>query len=272
MEMFPTVTIEPVSAISPGRRAPRAHPLRIEDRGKTLPRLAPRFHLSSMELSGAELYVEPSLFAMSRGTRRRQRDPGWVTLLSHGCALASELPDHLRVAVPVDTGADAVPDDLLSQIATSLHDSGQSLERLDLEFTEASLATDSDMLAYSLSVLRDLGAGLVLCGLGTGTTSLTLVRDRTFAGLLTSLKLDRHLFLEDPTHRESGRALARAIVRLGTDFGLDTRAEGIEKPDILAFLREIGCTEGRGGFMGAPQPMPDFLSHYREARKTPAKV
>nr|WP_242011340.1 EAL domain-containing protein [Acetobacter fallax] len=182
-------------------------------------------------------------------------------MLAQGCPVAATLPAHCRLALPIEH-MDAIPEDLILQLTAALSESGVSAERLDLEFSESSLTADSDTLYYSLAALRDVGVGLVLSGLGTGVTSLTLLRDRVLGGLLTGLKLDRLLLLRDPMHAEAGHVLARTIVKLGGDFGLTTRADGIDTQETLAFLQDIGCQEGRGSVLGKPQTLPLFVSSY----------
>lgn len=254
------MTTEPVSADPLRRRLARSALPRAEDRtNNSIPVIAPRFVLSTLTLAGADMLAEPVLTS-GRTMRRKPREPVWVSALTQGCAVAGMLPAHFRIALPVGH-TEIIPDDFIPQLTAAVAEAGISIERLDLEFSESCLTADTDALYYSLAALRDLGVGLVLSGLGSGPTSMTLLRDRVLAGLLTGLKLDRHL--PDPSHCETGHVLARAIVQLGRDFGLNTRAEGIDNPQMLAFLRDIGCQEGRGTALGKSQPVPLFLtSHF----------
>ncbi|MBB3883357.1 EAL domain-containing protein [Acetobacter oeni] len=263
------MTTAPVSADPPKRRAPRAAPLRTEDRGSAAASLAPRFVLSTLTLAGADFLSEPTM-APGRNIRRRPREPAWAVTLAQGCAVAATLPKHCRLSLPIDY-PEAIPDDLILRLTQVLSQTDVSIERLDLEFGESSLAADTNTLCYSLAALRDAGVGLILSGLGTGTTSLTLLRDRVLAGLLTGIKLDRHLLLRDPAHIEAGHVLTRTIVQLGSDFGLVTRAEGIDSQETLAFLREIGCQEGRGSLLGKPQPAPQFISSHFQSGSSRAR-
>ncbi len=83
---------------------------------------------------------------------------------------------------------------------------------------------------------------------------------------------------QDPDSATAGReaasqalseqsALARAIIDLGETFDLRVVAEGIERPDQLARLRELGCGLGQGYLFSTPQPA-EALEHYirRSAR------
>ena len=44
----------------------------------------------------------------------------------------------------------------------------------------------------------------------------------------------------------------RMMVDLGALFGIDVVAEGIEREDQLAALRELGCGMGQGYLLGRP--------------------
>jgi EAL domain-containing protein (putative c-di-GMP-specific phosphodiesterase class I) len=43
------------------------------------------------------------------------------------------------------------------------------------------------------------------------------------------------------------------IIRLGRELQLGTVAEGIESPEQLALLRELGCDLGQGFLLGRPR-------------------
>lgn len=233
--------------------------------------IVPRFSLSTLTVVGGDLCSPPSLTSGRMTLRRRQKEPSWLPLLLEGCRMAAEFPPHCRLALPVET-PEAFPVDLLDHLVTALSNQQLPASKLDLEFTEASLAVDSDVLIYSLAALRDAGVGLVLSGFGTGLTSLSLLRDRTLSGLLTDVKLDRHLFChDDPTHLQAGQSIARAVVQLGIDFGLNTRAEGVDTAEILHFLQTIQCQEGRGNMLGKPQSPIDFLKDQKTDRSVARK-
>jgi EAL domain-containing protein (putative c-di-GMP-specific phosphodiesterase class I) len=50
------------------------------------------------------------------------------------------------------------------------------------------------------------------------------------------------------------------MVQLGTLFGLEVVAEGIEHPDQFALLRELGCGLGQGYLLGRPVPIEALAS------------
>ena len=54
------------------------------------------------------------------------------------------------------------------------------------------------------------------------------------------------------------RPLTASIVRLGLDLGLDLVAEGIETPEQLAVVAEMGCRYGQGYLYSRPVAETDF--------------
>ena len=70
------------------------------------------------------------------------------------------------------------------------------------------------------------------------------------------LKLDR-AFVADLGRGEAGahaRTVVAAILALARALGLQVVAEGIETPEELQALRELGCEYGQGYLLGRPAP------------------
>ena len=66
-----------------------------------------------------------------------------------------------------------------------------------------------------------------------------------------ALKIDRSFTAGLPGSR-SDRALVAAIVTLARSLGVPAVAEGIERPEQLAWLREVGCDLGQGYLFARP--------------------
>ncbi|HEY0342695.1 MAG TPA: EAL domain-containing protein, partial [Steroidobacteraceae bacterium] len=72
------------------------------------------------------------------------------------------------------------------------------------------------------------------------------------------LKIDRS-FVSRLTISENGPELARAVITLGENLGLDIVAEGIELEQQIASLLELRCVAGQG-FLFAKADALDVLS------------
>jgi len=72
-----------------------------------------------------------------------------------------------------------------------------------------------------------------------------------------ALKIDRSFTAGLPGSR-SDRALVASIVTLARSLGVPAVAEGIERPDQLAWLREVGCDLGQGYLYARPSTVEDL--------------
>jgi diguanylate cyclase (GGDEF)-like protein len=117
---------------------------------------------------------------------------------------------------------------------------------LCLEVTESAVVRDLDRAAATLRFARGLGIRVALDDFGTGYSSLNMLTRLP----IDILKLDRS-FMRD-IEDASGRSLIAAILNLGASQGIEVVAEGVETPDQLSRLRELGCGFLQGYLLGRP--------------------
>ena len=108
---------------------------------------------------------------------------------------------------------------------------------------------DAQATIVTLDALRQLGVRIAMDDFGTGYSSLAYLRRFP----VDSLKIARELIGEsgDVDDTETW-AFARAIIALGRSLGLPIVAEGIETPEQLRVLRQLGCGMGQGFLFGRP--------------------
>lgn len=124
-------------------------------------------------------------------------------------------------------------------------------ERLVLEITEHAQVLDYDELARDLRPLRERGARVAVDDAGAGFASL-----RHILRLAPDLiKLDRSLVagIEDDAPQQ---ALAGGLISFAEKIGAAIVAEGIEEPEELAMLRELGVGLGQGYLLARPAHAP----------------
>jgi diguanylate cyclase (GGDEF)-like protein len=143
--------------------------------------------------------------------------------------------------------------DLLTMVATALREASLEPGALVLEITETVLMHDTEATIERLRGLRALGVRLAVDDFGTGYSSLRDL-DRFPVDVLKMAKPFVDGLGAGPEHS----ALARAIVDLGANLGLQIVAEGIERPEQLRKLRELGCALGQGFHFGLPLPAADL--------------
>ena len=74
---------------------------------------------------------------------------------------------------------------------------------------------------------------------------------------LDTLKVDRS-FVTDIYENAARQALVRGIVAIAEGLELEVVAEGIEKEEELAWLKENGVRFGQGYYFAAPMPVDAF--------------
>ena len=147
--------------------------------------------------------------------------------------------------------------DLVQRIAAIIDESGINPENLELELTESALVDKPEKAVRILEQLRSLGCGLSIDDFGTGYSSLSYLKNFP----VTVLKIDRS-FVRDLAHDSGDRAIAQSVVNLATNLDMQTVAEGVEHPEQLAILKEIGCTYIQGYYYSRPVPggqIPEFV-------------
>ncbi len=100
-----------------------------------------------------------------------------------------------------------------------------------------------------LKRLRSLGCGISIDDFGTGYSSLSYLKNFP----VTVLKIDRS-FVRDLAHNSGDRAIAQSVVDLADNLNMRTVAEGVEEPEQLEILRQIGCTYIQGFLFSRPIP------------------
>jgi diguanylate cyclase (GGDEF)-like protein/PAS domain S-box-containing protein len=152
--------------------------------------------------------------------------------------------------VAVNLSARQFADGRLGQrIAAILTSSGIPPSCLELELTESILMQDVAEAMRTLDSLKRLGPSIAIDDFGTGYSSLNYLK----AFPIDVLKID-HSFVDGLPAGEQDGQIARAIIAMAHSLNLSVIAEGVENQAQLDFLREHGCDEVQGFFLGRPVP------------------
>jgi EAL domain-containing protein (putative c-di-GMP-specific phosphodiesterase class I) len=138
---------------------------------------------------------------------------------------------------------------LLDDVTAALRESGLPARAVVLEVTESAVMEDVDVAVARLHALKDLGLRLAVDDFGTGYSSLSYL-DRFPVDIV---KIDKS-FIDGLTSGALGSPLVTAIVNLGSLLGLGVTAEGIERVEQVARLRQMGCARGQGFYFAKPMP------------------
>jgi EAL domain-containing protein (putative c-di-GMP-specific phosphodiesterase class I) len=219
----------------------------------------PRVNLFTGELVGAEALirwhhpelgtVSPARFiTLAEETGLIVPISNWV--LQTACRQNKAWQDNglkpIRISVNISS-KHIKQDGAILAIRELLEQSGLPPEYIEMEITEGALIDGTDMALVVMEQLKEMGLRLSLDDFGTGYSSLTYLKRFP----IDSVKIDQS-FVRNLTTNPDDAAIARAVVAMTHSLNLTVVAEGVETLQQLQFLKELGCDEAQGYFVGRP--------------------
>jgi sensor c-di-GMP phosphodiesterase-like protein len=144
----------------------------------------------------------------------------------------------------------SLPDDIMA-VAEEFR---ISPSMITFEVTETAVMTQPKLAMEILTRLRVKGFNLSIDDFGTGYSSLVELYRMPF----NELKIDKSFIIELDTNVEA-QVIARSIIELAHNLGLNIVAEGIENNASQEILAKMGCDQGQGYFFGKPMSSENFL-------------
>ena len=150
-----------------------------------------------------------------------------------------------------------VQQDFATQVIDTLNQHGLSPGLLHLELTETTLMRDLSSIAATMERLAGVGVLFSIDDFGTGYSSLARLSELP----LSTIKIDRS-FIAKLLHSDAAVGIVRAIVHMSQHLQMELVAEGVEAPEHLALLLDLGCHMFQGFCLCKPlsvQAMTDWL-------------
>lgn len=154
----------------------------------------------------------------------------------------------LRLAVNVSLHQLTEPD-AVEHLEGLLERTGFDPYQLSLEVSEDSLHELGQAVGPTLLALKQLGIRLSVDDFGTGASSLLALQRYH----LDELKIDRSFVAQMDADGDAA-AIVRGVVGLAESLGLDTVAEGVERPAQEQMLRGLRCGAAQGWLYARPAP------------------
>jgi diguanylate cyclase (GGDEF)-like protein len=155
---------------------------------------------------------------------------------------------------------------LASLIEDSLRQNEIDPRRLEIELTESLLMEDNESTRVMLDSLRRMGVRLAIDDFGTGHSSLSYIRRFS----IDTLKIDRS-FVQSLPDNDEDAAICSAVIALGRSMSMCVVAEGVETPEQAQMLRDLGCDEMQGYWLGRPMAGSDFAAWFVNHKRTRAR-
>lgn len=162
---------------------------------------------------------------------------------------------HPSLSMAVNISARNLRGDLPGWVLQRLAAHGIAPERLTLEVTETSFASDPARATLLLEELAAAGVRVSLDDFGQGYTSLGSLGHLP----VSELKIDRGFVLAMATSAED-RAIVSSVIELGHRLGLDVVAEGVETEAVAEDLRQLGCDTMQGFLFSRAVPAAQVLA------------
>jgi len=150
-------------------------------------------------------------------------------------------------------------EDAVDVLASALAASGLGPGKLTVELTETSIFEDPEDTARSLERFAALGIRVSVDDFGTGYSSLSHLHRFP----IDEIKIDR-LFIEHLDDNRQDRIIVRSLVEIAKGLGLSLIAEGVEKPEAVNLLWDMGCRGFQGFLFAKPLPVEKFVAFYDE--------
>lgn len=229
-------------------------------------RLQPLMHIPSNRIAGYEALVRwqhPQRGQVSPNEFIRLAEetsliiPVGDYVLARVCDMLSELRKRGREPLPfiaLNVSARQLEDPtLVDRMLEQLKARDLPADRLEVEITE-SLVFNQAQIAALLDRCHAAGMQVALDDFGTGYSNLGPVLSLNF----DRIKLDQGF--TRALHTARGFAVVSAIVAMTKALGCEMIAEGVEQPEQMAALRELGCDYAQGWLVGKPIPLQEVLA------------
>jgi diguanylate cyclase len=169
-------------------------------------------------------------------------------------AAASDQPSAEPLYVSVNLSATTLAQpQLAATIDRILGETGFPAHLLQVEITESALIDDLPGAIRQVGSLRERGVTVAIDDFGSGRASLNYLQNLH----IDVVKLDRSL-VTAAAFDERSRRMLEGVAHMCDLLGLRVIGEGVELPEQLTCLAEVGVPMAQGFLLGRPAPLADI--------------
>jgi len=133
-------------------------------------------------------------------------------------------------------------------LQNALNTSGVEPSKVRLELTEGILLDNVDETLQKLYTIKSMGLSLSIDDFGTGYSSLAYLKKLP----MDELKIDQS-FVQDLIEDKNDEIIIQTIISIGSQFGLEVIAEGVETQEQYQKLLSMGCHNFQGYLFSKPK-------------------
>jgi len=169
-------------------------------------------------------------------------------------AYYSERPD-LKLSINLFAGH-FLDREIVTDIKASFDDSDISYQQLVVEVTERHPLADMDMARKVIAELQALGVRVALDDVGTGHGGMAYLQKLG----IDIIKIDK-MFIDTIGVDDNSSTIVDSMVELADNLGMGIIAEGVETPEQVDRLLELGVTAAQGYQFAPPMPAREYLAY-----------
>jgi EAL domain-containing protein (putative c-di-GMP-specific phosphodiesterase class I)/GGDEF domain-containing protein len=174
-----------------------------------------------------------------------------VTLAVAAARCSSEHETLLPLHLNLMTDTVVAEGETLAPLHDALIGTGRQPNQTVLEINPSDTALQPELFLAGLHRLRRIGYRIALDGVGAGNYPFMVIAEAR----PDLIKMDREI-VEGLPRESSSVAILEALQHLATRIGAQVVAEGVERSEQLATLRQYGVGIAQGNLLGPPSRRP----------------
>jgi EAL domain-containing protein (putative c-di-GMP-specific phosphodiesterase class I) len=120
------------------------------------------------------------------------------------------------------------------------------------------MISDKERVEIVFRMLKALGISISIDDFGSGYSALGYLNEYPF----DRIKIDKSLIDNISSYNTSGKSIVKAAITMAKAVSIKTIAEGVETPEQLEILIELGCDQAQGYLLGRPVPADVFEQRF----------
>ncbi|GEK35151.1 putative bifunctional diguanylate cyclase/phosphodiesterase [Kurthia sibirica] len=183
-------------------------------------------------------------------------------VLRSACHQAVAWKDELGIAIKIAVNISPLhlkDKNFVSSIQSILQETGCTADLIEIEITENSLLSQTELMIETFAKLKKLGISIALDDFGKGYSSLSYLKNFP----IDTLKIDRD-FIMGMTENSSESRMVIAIIGLARIFNMTVVAEGVETLTECTIIENANCDYMQGFFFSKPLPLEEVACLFKK--------
>ncbi|MBO0346203.1 EAL domain-containing protein [Roseibium limicola] len=145
--------------------------------------------------------------------------------------------------------------EIIGDLKRTYENSKISFQQIVVEVTERYPLEDMDLARKMIAEMQAMGLRVALDDVGTGHGGMAYLQKLG----IDIIKIDK-MFIDNIGDDDSSTTIVDSMVELADNLGMGIIAEGVENPDQIDRLRELGVTAAQGYYFAKPMPASEYIA------------